>query len=137
VIQPTGIQKNAVPVKSSIKMLMVPLDFVSKDVRVLLEAKMTAKFLPEFHYFLNCLNPFASDHSWIIAEDEDVIAHEWHEKYSLGETEVLEPLCYRAHLRLGTLVVENTTVNQPRGTRRTSLHQRFLRSSQPFLLLQL
>jgi len=27
------------------------------------------------------LGPFASTRPWIIAEDEDAIAHEWHEKY--------------------------------------------------------
>jgi hypothetical protein len=39
--------------------------------------------------------PFCISHPWIIAKDEDVIAQEWHEKYSLGETEVLGPIICR------------------------------------------
>ena len=58
-------------------------------------------------------------HPWIIAQNEDVIAHEWHEKYSLGETKVLGDLAYAgSHLKLRVLVVQNIIGRQQRGTRR-------------------
>jgi hypothetical protein len=45
--------------------------------------------------FQNRKGPYASSHPWIIAQNEDFIAHEWHEKYGLVETKVLGALACR------------------------------------------
>ena len=73
---------------------MVPVNLVDRAERELLEAQLIDTFLSELHEF-RTLGPFASSHPLIIAWDEDVIAHEWHEKYSLGETKVLGALACR------------------------------------------
>ena len=74
---------------------MVPVHVVDRAERELLEAQLIDTFLSELRDFQNCLGPFASSHPWIIAQNEDVIAHEWHEKYSLVETKVLGALACR------------------------------------------
>ena len=63
--------------------------------REVLEAHLIDTFLSELSDFQNHQGPFASSHPWIIAQNEDVIAHEWHEKYSLAETKVLGVLACR------------------------------------------
>ena len=78
-----------------IKKLMVPVEVVDRAERELLEAQLIDTFLSELRDFHNRQGPFASSHPWIIAVNEDVIAHEWHEKYSLVETKVLGALACR------------------------------------------
>ena len=77
-----------------IKKLMVPVEVVDRAEREVLEAQLINTFLSELRDFQNRQGPFASSHPWIIAQNEDAIAHEWHEKYSLGETKVLCGLAY-------------------------------------------
>ena len=78
-----------------IKKLMVPVHVVDRAERELLEAQLIDTFLSELHDFQNCQGPFVSSHPWIIAWNEDVIAHKWHEKYSLVETKVMGALACR------------------------------------------
>ena len=78
-----------------IKKLMVPVHVVDRHEKELLEAQLIDTFLSELRDFQNRQGPFASSHPWIIAMNEDVIAHEWHEKYSLVETKVLGALACR------------------------------------------
>ena len=74
---------------------MVPVEVVDRAERELLEAQLIDTFLSELSDFQNRQGPYASSHPWIIAQNEDVIAHEWHEKYSLVETKVLGALACR------------------------------------------
>ena len=77
---------------------MVPVDIDEKDVKECLEAKLIDRFPAELCDFQNYLDPFASRHPWIIAKDENFLAHEWNEMYSLRETEVLGPLGLQGHV---------------------------------------
>jgi hypothetical protein len=78
-----------------IKKLMVPVEVVDRAQREIIEAQLIDTFLSELSDFQNRQGPYASSHPWIIAQNEDVIAHEWHEKYSLVETKVLGALACR------------------------------------------
>jgi len=73
-----------------IKKLMVPVDVVDRAQREIIEAQLIDTFLSELRDFQNRQGPYASSHPWIIARNEDVIAHEWHEMCSLVETMVLD-----------------------------------------------
>jgi hypothetical protein len=78
-----------------IKKLMVPVEVVDRAEREILEAQLIDTFLSESSDFQNRLGPFVSSNPWIIAQNEHVIAHEWHEKYSVVETKVLGALARR------------------------------------------
>ena len=75
--------------------LMVPVHVVDRAERELLEAQLIDTFLSELRDFQNRQGPYASSHPWIIAQNEDVFAHEWHVKCSLCETKVLGVLACR------------------------------------------
>ena len=55
---------------------MVPIHVFDRAERELYEAQLFDTFLSELWDFQNRLGPFASSHPWIIAQNEDVIAHE-------------------------------------------------------------
>jgi len=74
---------------------MVLVHVVHRTERELLEAQLIDTFLSKLHGFQNHQGPFTSPHPWIIAWNEDVIAHEWHKKYNLVDTTVLGALACR------------------------------------------
>jgi hypothetical protein len=45
---------------------------------------------------------FAKPYIWLIAADDESLAHDWHKKYSLPLAKVLDPVaCYTASCVLG------------------------------------
>ena len=67
--------------------------FVDKSLlgheRTFARAKLIDTFLTEYGDFINKRNAFARDHIWITAQDPDLKAYCWHQKYSLTSTKVL------------------------------------------------
>jgi len=62
------------------------------DERNRQRAKLIDTFLTEYGDFINKRGAFAKDHIWITAEDPDLKAFRWHQKYSLTCTKVLGQL---------------------------------------------
>jgi hypothetical protein len=52
-------------------------------------ANLIDTFLTKYGDFINKRNFFARDHIWIIAQDPNLKAFRWHQKYSLPVTKVL------------------------------------------------
>ena len=67
--------------------------FVDKSLlgheRTFARAKLIDTFLTEYGDFINKRNAFARDHIWITAQEPDLKAYRWHQKYSLPVTKVL------------------------------------------------
>ena len=75
-----------------LKKLLVPVDIVNSDDQERAEAVVIDTCLMDFRQFQNKEGHFQSCHIWIIAENENTLAHEWHQKYSLPFTKVLASL---------------------------------------------
>ena len=93
------IQENALDLDNSdpedclacerlLKKLLVPVDIVNSDDQERAKAVVIDTFLMDLRQFQNKEGHFQSCHIWIIAEDENTLAHEWHQKYSLPFTKV-------------------------------------------------
>ena len=66
-----------------LKKLLVPVNIVNSDDLERAKALVIDTFLMELKHFQNKEGHFQSHHILIIAEDENTLAHEWHQKYSL------------------------------------------------------
>ena len=76
-------------------------------------------------------------HTWIVARNEDVIAHEWHKEYSLVETKVLGALACKVTSKAKGVGCAEQHWEAQRGTRRArrgDLDQILRRSFLPYLL---
>jgi hypothetical protein len=72
-----------------IKKLLIPVCIVNYEDREREEAILFDIFLTELHQFQNREGAYQQQGIWYIAELEDILAHEWHRKYSLAVTKVL------------------------------------------------
>jgi hypothetical protein len=95
-----------------------PHDIVDRDESKCLGTKLINKFLCKLCGFQNHMGPFASSYPWLIAEDNDVIAQDCHEKYSWVKQRSWVTWAAGSHLMLRVLVVQNITGRQPRDTGR-------------------